>query len=83
MLSESVDTKKAQGESWVSWRSPRRDEVMGRKHLTRMIAKKVPRLVEIFHSQWTSGILPIAKKMIVPGPCLNYNQTPGPSKTMF
>lgn len=56
---------------------------MGRKHLTRMIAKKVPRLVEIFHSQWTSGILPIAKQMIVPGPCLNYNQTPGPSKTMF
>lgn len=50
---------------------------MGRKHLKRMMAKKVPGLIEIFQPQWTSGIFPIVKKMIVPGLCLNYNQTQG------
>lgn len=44
------------------------------------MAKKVSRLVEIFQPQWTSGVLPIAKKAIIPGLCLNYNQTQGYSK---
>lgn len=42
-----------------------------------MMAKKVPRPVEIFPPQWTSGILPTAKKTIVPGLYLNHNQTQG------
>ena len=51
----------------------------GRKHFKKKkkMAKKVSRLVEIFQPQWTSGVLPIAKKAIIPGLCLNYNQTQG------